>query len=125
MKKILLPIVLLISVVLQANSQNKVPSQAPAKVQELIIYMPHVDKLKTLQSVIDMVQVYKDIKPVAFCDDLKCLLVRVMGDHSEKSERLLEDLKLAGFQFDLKNNGTIQQVLNQSHDILTADTYWQ
>ena len=124
MKKILLSIIFLMSVMIQANSQSAVLSPVPGKIQELIIYMPHVDKLKTLQPVIDMVQAYKDFKPVAFCDDLKCLLIRVSGN-PEKSERLFNDFKIAGIQFDVKSNGTIEQVLNQSHDILTAETYWQ
>lgn len=128
MKKILLPFFLFVCVSFYSDAQNKIsntPPPQPPKSAELILYMPHVDKLKTLQTVIDIVQSTKDIKAVAFCDDLKCLLLRVEGDHPEKSERLLNDLKIAGIDFDIKSNATIQQVLNASHDILNEKSYWQ
>ena len=125
MKKILLTIILFISAVFRANSQDKASSISSPKGQELIIYMPYVDRAKTLQTVVDMVYRAKDINPVAFCDDLKCMLLRITSKHPEIAQRLLEDFKNAGFEFDIKSNGTIQQVLNQSHDILTEETYWQ
>ena|GEM_PF-3556614 len=125
MKKILLPFFLLIFISFYSIAQNKALPVSPSKGRELILYMPYVDKMKTLQTVIDMVKIEKDIKPVAFCDDLKCLLIKIEGDHPEKAERILQDLKGAGINFTVKEQATIQQVLNQSKNILTEETYWQ
>lgn len=127
MKKTLLPFFLFTCISFCSTAQSKITPTAPSpsKGNELILYMPYVDKMKTLQTVIDMVKTTKDIKPVAFCDDLKCLLLRIEGDHPEKARRILEDFKIAGFEFVIKDNANIQQVLNQSHDILNEETYWQ
>jgi hypothetical protein len=127
MKKVLLPLFLSVFIFISfySDAQNKVSASSPAKGNELILYMPYVDKMKTLQTVIDMVKIDKEIKPVAFCDDLKCLLIRIEGNHPEKAERILQDLKGAGINFTVKEQATIQQVLNQSKNILTEETYWQ
>jgi hypothetical protein len=127
MKKIILPFFFCFCLSFSASAQNIVPSASPtlSKGKELILYMPHVDKAKTLQTAVGIAETTKDIKAVAFCDDLKCLLLRIEGNHPEKADRVLEDLKIAGFYFVIKESATIQQVLNQSKNILNAENNWQ
>ena len=98
-------------------------SQAEYKRQELIIYMPSVDKEKTLADVINLVS-GKDVHPVAFCDDFKCLLIEIDGTEFQKGVRVMENLRAAGYIIQLKSEATIQKVLKESKDVLTAKTGW-
>ena len=125
MKKFLTPFFLFVLAASFSNAQQSTLTTTTAtRSDELILHMPYVDKAKTLQTVISMVESSKYIVPVAFCDDLKCLLLRVDKNYPEKSGRILQDLKDAGFAFEIKSNATIQQVLNQSQDILNAENNW-
>jgi hypothetical protein len=124
MKKFLPPFFLFVFAAFFSNAQNTLTPATATRSDELILHMPYVDKAKTLPTLISMVESSKYIVPVAFCDDLKCLLLRVDKSFPEKSARILQDLKEAGFTFEVKSNATIQQVLNQSRDILNAENNW-
>jgi hypothetical protein len=99
-------------------------SQSTSKKQELIIYMPRVDKEKTLPDVINAVSI-KGVHPVAFCNDIKCLLVEIDSDDPAQAELVITNLKNAGFEFDLKSDATIKKVMDESKEVLTATTSWQ
>ena len=97
-------------------------SQSSGK-QELIIHLPYVDKGKTLPDVITAIS-SKDVHPVAFCEDFRCLLVEYDGNQPDLKNTILTNLAKTGFVFELKKDATIKKVLEESKSVITEATSW-
>lgn len=93
--------------------------------EELILSMPYVEKDKTLPDLISIISGMENLEPVAFCDDLKCLLVTYDRMHPDVGLKLMSELKKAGYLFDIKQSATIAAVLRESKKIISAETGWQ
>lgn len=119
MKKIILSLSIILCVITLTKAQ---PKTIP---HELIVYLPYVDKMKNLQQVVDIVTSVKEAKAVAYCEDFRCLLIRINGNYPKNSERLFEQFKKAGMAFNIKKDATIQQVLSECKTIVSPQTNWQ
>lgn len=119
MKKVLLVLIAFFFFSSTINAQQK------AKKKDIVLYLPYTDKDKTLPEVINIVSSVDGVTPVAFCVDLRCLLLTVDQGNPENELKLYEHLKKGNVKFDIKLDAVIPAVLKESKKIITAETQWQ
>ena len=119
MKKVLLVFIAFFFFSSTTNAQQN------GKQKDIVLYLPYTDKDKTLPNVVSTVSSVKGVVPVAFCEDLKCLLLTADQGNPENELKLYEQLKKNNIKFDIKLDATIPAVLKESKKIITAETQWQ
>ena len=89
---------------------------------ELILQFNNQSIDKRYTEIEKIISSAKGVVNFEYCKSLSCFMIKINPSEMPDESRMLNELKQAGFSFDIKSNATIAQVKNACTDIAKSKT---